>query len=35
LNVQIYMRSIFEVFGYRSEAQIGYNGVEETVGTLS
>jgi hypothetical protein len=35
LNVQIYMRSISEVFGYRSEAQTGCNGVEETVGTLS
>jgi hypothetical protein len=35
LNVQIYMRSITEVFGYRSEARTGYNGAVETVGTLS
>jgi len=35
LNVQIYMRSITEVFGYRSEAQTGYNGEAETTETLS
>jgi hypothetical protein len=35
LNVQIYMRSISEVFEYRSEAQTKYNGAAETVETLS
>jgi hypothetical protein len=35
LNVQIYMRSIPEVFGYRSKAQTVCNAAVETVGTLS
>jgi len=34
LNVQIYMRSITEVFAYRLGAQTGYNEVVETTMTL-